>query len=122
MWQKRLTFINGYWLQGFVCWRGCCSCCCCICCFRLLTFRVLIFYIERKRIEGTYPDHYRRMEILTCAIDRVGTVQNCCRPRITAFDRAITVNDTSYIGCWPRLEWVDTGICMIEIRDLHFVT
>ena len=31
----------------------------------------------------------------TCAVDRVVTAQNSCRPRITTFDRAIAVIDTS---------------------------
>ena len=41
-------------------------------------------------------------KIPTCAFDRVDTELNGCRPRITGFDRAITIYDTSDIGCRPR--------------------
>ena len=37
----------------------------------------------------------------TYAVDGAGTVQSGCCPRITAFDRAITVNGTIVIACQP---------------------
>ena len=35
----------------------------------------------------------------TCVVDRAGTVHSGCRPRITAFEGAIMVNDTIVIAC-----------------------
>ena len=47
--------------------------------------------------------HGGNTKIPTCAVDLVHTGQNGCQPRITAFDHAITVNDSSDIDCLSRL-------------------
>ena len=50
-----------------------------------------------------YMFHVGNTRIPTCAVDRVGTLQNGCRPRIMAFDQAMTVVDICNVGCRPRL-------------------
>ena len=50
-----------------------------------------------------YMYHVGNTRIRTCAVDRVGTLQIDCQPRITAFDQAMTVIDISDVGCRPRL-------------------
>ena len=42
-------------------------------------------------------------KVPNCAVDRVDTLKNGCQPSITAFDGAITVDDTSDTDCRPRL-------------------
>ena len=44
------------------------------------------------------------------------SAQNCCRPRVMACDLAITVKDTSGIGCRPKLK---LSIESVESRCLH---
>ena len=55
--------------------------------------------------------HGDNTKTLTCAIDRVDTAQNNCRQRITAFDRVVTVIDTSKLA-------VD---CESETKDSRFL-
>ena len=44
-------------------------------------------------------EHRGNTILATCAVDRAGTVQNDCRPRITAVDEVITVIGTIVYSC-----------------------
>ena len=53
----------------------------------------------------------------SCAVDQVGSLQNDCRPRIKAFDRAVTVNDSS--DYWQSNETKRLSIHLVDSRFLH---
>ena len=78
---------------------------------------------KKKKIRKSNIIHVGFTKVPTCAVDRVGTVQNGCQLRIMAFDRAIMLNDSSDIGCrLMRLYYMAVNrhggqqICMVYDR------
>ena len=62
--------------------------------------------------------HGGNTKIPTCAVNRVCNAQHGCLLRIMAFDRAVTVGDTSDFGLRPRLyhcrwTWSKAGFCIV---------